>query len=492
MRVAAVVPVLNERTAIGDVVVGLRSAGACCVLVIDSGSSDGTREVAVQAGARVIDEPRRGYGRACLSGAREALARAADGHTHDAVAFLDGDGSCDPADLPSLVAAIDDADVVLGRRPRLMMEASAMPWHARVGNALVAEIITLRSGRAVHDLPPFKVIRRTTLEGLDLDDAAYGWSVQLVARACCEPSIRVREIPVGFRVRRGGVSKVSGSWHASIRAGRTMITVALKETRRRPILALMAKAPGPGHAKTRLAGALGEDETAGLWTACLADVAEAARTAAQAVGARSIVMLPGNRDIDPIIRIIGSGWIPSVQRRAGLGAALVDVFLAAFDRNADRAVAVAGDAPALPPSHIAAAYTELRAGTNAAVIGPSADGGYHLIGLRWTTGAAWWPRRVRERRRRRLAGRLSKVFDTVPMGGASALDATMGTLGAAGWRVSQTPSWPDLDTLADLRALDNALADGGWAPRTAAWIERHRAIIQPPADASILKDGTIK
>ena len=76
-------------------------------------------------------------------------------------------------------------------------------------------------------------------------------------------------------------------------------------------------------------------------------------------------MLPGNRDIDPIIRIIGSGWIPSVQRQAGLGAALVDVFLAAFDGNADRAVAVAGDAPALPPSHIAAAYRELRAGTNA-------------------------------------------------------------------------------------------------------------------------------
>ena len=359
IRVAAVVPVLDECSAIGDVVRGLRSAGACCVLVIDGGSSDGTQEVAEHAGARVVHEPLRGYGRACLSGTREALGQAPDGHAHDAVAFLDGDGSCDPANLPSLMSAIDDADIALGRRPRGMMEASAMPWHARLGNSLVAQIITLRSGRAVRDIPPFKVVRRTALEHLNLDDDAYGWSVQLVARACREPSIRVRELPVSFRMRRGGVSKVSGSWRASIRAGWTMMAVALKETRRRPVLALMAKAPGPGHAKTRLAGELGEDRTAGLWTACLADVADVGRAAAQTVEATSIVVLATNDDISPISQIIGSSWIPIVQRQAGLDGALADAFLAAFDRGANCAVAVAGDAPALPPSYIAAAFAEL-------------------------------------------------------------------------------------------------------------------------------------
>ncbi len=486
-RVAAVVPVLNECTAIGDVVGGLRSAGACCVLVIDGGSSDGTPQVAERAGARVVHEPLRGYGRACLRGTREALAQAPDGHAHDAIAFLDGDGSCDPADLAGLVAALDSTDLALGRRPRRMIEAAAMPWHARLGNALVATMITVRSGRAVRDVPPFKVIRRIALERLDLDDDAYGWSVQLVARACGEPSIRMRELPVVFRVRRGGVSKVSGSWRASIRAGRTMIAVAFRETRRRPVLILMAKAPGPGHAKTRLAGELGEDRTAGLWTACLGDVADVGRAAAETVGATSIVMLPTIEDIEPIGRIIGSSWIPIVQGQAGLAAALADGFLAAFDRGADCAVAIAADAPALPPAQITAAYGKLHTSSNAAVVGPSADGGYYLIGLRWAAVSAWWPGRLRERRRRQLAGRLSTVFGPSLVGDVSVLDATIGGLSATGWQVSQVRPWPDLDTLADLQALAEALAvNGRWAPRTASWIADHRAVVHPPKDGARL------
>ena len=479
--VAAVVPVIDERAAISEVVAGLRSAGACCVLVVDGGSLDGTRDAAAAAGALIVDESRRGYGRACLSGAERALHPGPDGHAHAVVAFLDGDGSCDPNDLLGLIAALSDADVALGRRPGHLVEARAMPWHARLGNRLVAAIVAARSGRAVHDLPPFKALRRATLERLELDDEGYGWTAQLVARALAEPSIRVLEVPVAFRVRRGGVSKVSGSWKASLRAGRAMIAVAVRETRPRPVIGLMAKAPGPGHAKTRLAVELGEEHTAALWTACLADVAGTVRAASRKGRASPIVMLARVADVDPIGRIIGPGWTTIVQRRPGLSAALADVFLAAFDRGADRAVAVAGDVPALPPSRIEAALAVLDGGTRSAVVGPSSDGGYHLVGLRWRPAGRWWPHQVRRWLRGRLARRLETVFGGVPMGGASALDVTMRALGQAGWRVSTVASWPDVDTLADLRALVRELdGDGRWAPHTADWVSRHRFVIDDP------------
>jgi glycosyltransferase A (GT-A) superfamily protein (DUF2064 family) len=486
-RVAAVVPVVDEREAIGDVVAGLRVAGACCVLVVDGGSADGTRESAAGAGAVVIDEPRRGYGRACLTGSDRALQPGPDGHGHDVIAFLDGDGSCDPADLPTLLDALANADVVLGRRAARLIEPGAMAWHARLGNGLVALMIWLRSGRRVRDLPPFKVLRRATLEGLGLDDEGYGWTTQLVARALVETSIRVVEVHVAFRARRGGVSKVSGSWKASLRAGRAMVAVATQETRSKAVIGLMAKAPGRGHAKTRLAAELGDEHTAALWMACLADVAEAVYAGSRDESACTVVMLARADDVEPIERIIGPGWTPIVQGRPGLAAALIEVFLAAFDRGADRAIAVAGDIPALPPSRIRDALAVLDDRVASAVIGPSSDGGYHLVGLRWQPARQWLPQRARQRMRARLERRIERVFEGVEMGGESAQEATTRALRRAGWRVTTVSSWPDIDTLADLRVLAGRLeVDGRWAPQTRAWVVRHRALIdalptgQPP------------
>jgi glycosyltransferase A (GT-A) superfamily protein (DUF2064 family) len=477
-HVAAIVPVVDEQGAIGDVVDGLRAAGACCVFVVDGGSRDGTRDAAVAAGALVIDEAHRGYGRACLTGAERALKPGDEGHVHEAIAFLDGDGSCDPRDLPTLLAALADADVVLGRRPGSLLEAEAMPWHARFGNGLVAWLISRRSGRRVHDLPPFKVLRRGTLERLGLDDVGYGWTAQLVARTLDEPSIRVSEVPIAFRARRGGVSKVSGSWKASIRAGRAMVAVATRETRSKPVVALMAKAPGRGHAKTRLAADLGEEHTAALWTACLADVADVVYAGARSARVRAIVMLATPADLEPVGQIIGPNWTPIVQDRPGLAGALIEVFLAAFDQGADRAIAVAADVPALPPTLIRDALAVLDDLMDSAAIGPSSDGGYHLVGLRWTSAPRWLPRWIRQRLRARLAQRLESVFLDVAMGGSSAREATTRTLRQAGWHVTTVASWPDIDTLADLRTLAHRLEDDGrWAPQTVAWVADHRTTI---------------
>ena len=477
-RVAAVVPVIEEEESIGDVVAELQTYGACCVYVIDGGSRDRTVDIAQDAGGIVIVEPERGYGRACRTGTEHAIAPAPDGHAHDAVAFLDGDGSCDPRDLPGLMTALEGADVALGSRPAHLLESGAMPWHARLGNLLVSGIVSLRTGRTVHDLPPYKVVRRETLERLALDDDRYGWTTQLVARALVEPMVRIRETPVRFRNRRGGVSKVSGSWRASLNAGRSMLSVAIEETRPRPVVALMAKAPRTGHAKTRLAVTIGEERTAKFWAACLEDAGANLRQAAVGGRLTTIVMLPHKEDVDPVHRIIGPQWIPIVQCRPGLSAALSEVFLAAFDRGVSQALAVAGDSPSLPPDQILAALARLATKGSSAVIGPSSDGGYHLVGLRWRAVPRWWPGRIRSRFRARLARRLQVAFDDVPLGSGGALEATQRALSAAGWRVERTGSWPDVDTLEDLQALARELeADRRRAPRTAAWIERNRSVI---------------
>ena len=469
--VAAVIPVIDEETAIGDLVRRLRASGACCVYVVDGGSRDGTRRIAAEAGGLVIEEARRGYGRACLTGAEHALDPATSGHPHDVVAFLDGDGSCDPADLPALVSALSTADVAFGRRRGRLIEVGAMPWHARLGNDLVAAVMSIRTARRVHDTPPFKALRAPTLARLELSDAGYGWTTQLVGRVLGEPAIRYREIPVRFRRRQGGTSKVSGSLRASVAAGRAMVGRAWSETAARPMLGLMAKAPGPGRAKTRLAVELGDEATTAFWTACLADAADGSLEATRAARLTPIAMLPSNADVDAVVRIIGPAWIPLVQTRPGLAAALGDVFLAAFDRGADRAIAVAGDAPGLPPARIEAAIAVLDRGAHSAVLGPADDGGYHLVGARWRQVPRSTPGRIRRRLRRNLAARLGRAFAEGAIGGSTALDATRMGLEGAGWRVATVEPWPDVDTVVDLRRLAELLeADGHWAPRTAEWL----------------------
>ena len=474
--VAAVIPVIDEQTSIGDLVRGLRVLEVCCVYVVDGGSRDDTRRTAMEAGGLVIEEARRGYGRACLTGAERALDREGSGHAHDVVAFLDGDGSCDPADLPALISALSTADVAFGRRLGRLVEDGAMPWHARLGNDLVAAVMSIRTGRRVHDLPPFKALRTPVLARLDLDDAGYGWTTQLVARVLAEPTIRYREEPVRFRRRQGGTSKVSGSWRASVAAGRAMLGRAWSETTARPILALMAKAPGPGRAKTRLAAGIGDEATTAFWTACLADAADGARTAARSARWDPIAMLPSVVDEVAVVRIIGPAWTPVIQTGHGLAAALADVFLAAFDRGADRAIALAGDAPGLPPARIEAAMAALARGSQSAVLGPAEDGGYHLVGARWRSLPRATPAAIRRRVRHNLAARLRRAFTERATSGATAFESARDGLASAGWQVATVESWPDVDTVSDVRRLAVLLdADGRWAPRTAGWLRDNRA-----------------
>jgi len=214
--VCVVIPVFNEAQAIGKVVSAIPRAIVCEIIVVDGGSSDGTALVAQNAGARVILEQRRGYGRACASGVVNSLA--------DIVIFLDGDGSDDPTEIPRIVAPIlrEEADVVLGRRATI--EAGSLPMYARAGNLVAALLISLIWGQRVKDLPSFKAIRRRDLVALGMTEATYGWTIELIVKAARQ-RLRLREIPITYYTRDGGVSKVSGNLRASLKAAVAILSV---------------------------------------------------------------------------------------------------------------------------------------------------------------------------------------------------------------------------------------------------------------------------
>ncbi len=172
------------------------------VLVVDSNEPDGTPEIAAKMGARVLHEPRRGYGRACLTGLAAADAP-------DIVVFLDGDYSDRPAELPLLLAPITagNADITLGSRLGKQRIPGALPWHAVFGNWLAASLIKLLYGLKISDLGPFRAARADVLRELALEEDSYGWAVEMILKGAGH-GFRVVEVPVSYYPRIG-TSKIS-------------------------------------------------------------------------------------------------------------------------------------------------------------------------------------------------------------------------------------------------------------------------------------------
>ena len=217
MRLAVVIPTFNEASSIGRVLDDIPASLEAEVLVVDGGSTDGTREIAASRGARVILEPRRGYGRACLTG----LERARD---PDVVVFLDGDYSDRPAEMPRLLEPIRSgrADIVLGSRLRGGLAARAMPWHQVLGNRLAAALIRALYGVPLSDLGPFRAARRDVLRAMAPRATTYGWAIELPTRGARQ-GYRVAEVPVSYHPRIG-VSKISGTVRGSLGAAWCILT----------------------------------------------------------------------------------------------------------------------------------------------------------------------------------------------------------------------------------------------------------------------------
>jgi glycosyltransferase involved in cell wall biosynthesis len=227
VRVSVIIPTCNEAEAIGRVLADLPSHLVTEVIVVDSNSTDGTPDHARSLGARVIEEPRRGYGRACLTG----LAKT---ENPDVVVFLDGDYSDRPSELPMVLAPITEgrADIAIGSRFAGDNNRGALPWHQWFGNRLAASLITLLYGVKLSDLGPFRAARAEVLHALALEEATYGWAVEMILKGALA-GFRIAEVPVSYYPRIGK-SKISGTVKGTLGAAWFILSLILRYYFRRP------------------------------------------------------------------------------------------------------------------------------------------------------------------------------------------------------------------------------------------------------------------
>ncbi len=221
MRISVIIPTHNEAQAIARVLSDLPSDHATEVIVVDSNSDDGTPQTAVKMGARVVHEPRRGYGRACLTGLAAA-------DSPDIVVFLDGDYSDRPSELPVLLAPIieEQADITIGSRVREQRIDGALPWHQAFGNRLAAGMIRLLYGLKISDLGPFRAGRADVLRSLALEETTYGWAVEMILKGTLA-GFRIMEVPVSYHPRIGK-SKISGTMKGTIGAAWFILSLIVR------------------------------------------------------------------------------------------------------------------------------------------------------------------------------------------------------------------------------------------------------------------------
>jgi len=229
-----VIPTHNEAQSIGYVLADLPANVVTEVVVVDSNSTDGTPEIAAKLGARVIQEPRRGYGRACLTGL-------AASNSPDIVVFLDGDYSDRPNELPLLLTPIMEgcADIALGSRLGRQNVRGALPWHQTFGNRLAAFMIRVLYDVKISDLGPFRAARTEVLRRLALEEMTYGWAVEMILKGALA-GFRIVEVPVSYHPRIGK-SKISGTLKGTLGAAWFILSLIVRYYLRHQRTA----APGP-------------------------------------------------------------------------------------------------------------------------------------------------------------------------------------------------------------------------------------------------------
>ena len=219
MNVSVIIPVLNEEGAIANVINDIPKELVQEIIVVDNGCTDRTAEIARKHGAKVVTEPRKGYGRACLTGI-------ANVNNADIVVFLDGDYSDDPKQMSSLVQPIQDgrAEFVIGAR--VPSEKGALLPQAKFGNRLATILMRLLFGVKYNDLGPFRAILYKKLLALEMQDKNFGWTIEMQLKAA-KAGMNVIEVPVTYR-KRIGTSKISGTFIGSVKAGIKIITTLFK------------------------------------------------------------------------------------------------------------------------------------------------------------------------------------------------------------------------------------------------------------------------
>ncbi|MEP6801660.1 MAG: glycosyltransferase family 2 protein [Acidobacteriota bacterium] len=213
MRVSVVIPVFNERESLPLVVADIPRPPVSDVVVVDNGSTDDTSLIASGLPVRLVREPRRGYGSACLAGVA-ALRE----NPPDVLVFLDGDYSDHPEEVPLLLAEIEaGADLVIGSRAPGRREPGALLPQARFGNLLACFLIRVLYGHRYTDLGPFRAIRWDAYAKIGMEDTNFGWTCEMQVKAI-RAGLAIAEVPVSYR-RRVGVSKITGTVSGTLRAG---------------------------------------------------------------------------------------------------------------------------------------------------------------------------------------------------------------------------------------------------------------------------------
>ena len=217
-----IIPALNEAIALPKVISHLKHWPLAGIRVVDNGSTDNTVTIAGANGAEVIQEPVRGYGSACWAGLQRLPPSAGW------ILFCDADG-CDDlsALMPFFEAAASGCDLVLGNRNALPDSRRSLTWPQRFGNSLAGWLIWLRWGSRFQDLGPLRLVRRSSLEAICMEDRGFGWTVEMQAKAAAM-KLKTREIPVYYFPRRAGKSKISGTIYGTIMAGSVILGTLAK------------------------------------------------------------------------------------------------------------------------------------------------------------------------------------------------------------------------------------------------------------------------
>ena len=224
-RIAVIIPALNEEAAIPALIAEILAEPALAgllhqCLVVDNGSTDQTAERARTAGATVIHEPRRGYGRACHTGALHAAPAS------DVLVFMDGDGSDVPAEIPLLAAPVlaGNYDFAIASRINARREPGSLLASQVFAGRLAGTAMRLLYGVRYTDMGPMRAITRNALTALNMTEMTYGWNLEMQMKAA-RAGLRILEVPTTCRVRRGGVSKVAGSLSGSLKAAYRILFV---------------------------------------------------------------------------------------------------------------------------------------------------------------------------------------------------------------------------------------------------------------------------
>lgn len=220
-RISVIIPALNEQNAIQKVICDIPTDLVTEIIVVDNGSTDHTAQLATEMGARIVKETRRGYGWACLAGIAAT-------DCADIVVFLDGDYSDHPNEISGLINPIiqDNADFVIGSRVLGRSEPGSLLPQARYGNWLATKLIRFIFGIQYSDLGPFRAISYHALLGLKMQEKTFGWTAEMQIKAV-KHKLRIEEIPISYRPRIG-MSKISGTFKGSLKAGLGILYVIFK------------------------------------------------------------------------------------------------------------------------------------------------------------------------------------------------------------------------------------------------------------------------